>query len=141
MPKFAPTGAVDVEPLELPIGDKLYRIAPPDAATGLLVSQIGMVLLEVADGRTIDGGDPKVKAILSDQEEADLMDRLLGDALVQMKADRVPYPYLQLVLMTALAWVLYGDAAAEKVWAGGVAPKAPKDHKAGKRTTRKAPPA
>lgn len=137
MPKFAPTGAVDVEPLELPIGDKAYLIAPPDAATGLLVSQIGMVLLEVAEGRTIEGDDPKVKAILSDREEADLMDRLLGDALVQMKADRVPYPYLQLVLMTALAWVLYGDAAAEKVWAGGVAPKAPTDRKP-KRTTRKA---
>lgn len=137
MPKFAPTGAVTVEPLELPIGDKVYFIQPPDAATGLIVSQIGMVLLDVSAGRDVDESDPRVKAILSDQEEAELMERLLGDALVQMKADRVPYPYLQLVLMTALAWVLFGDEAAEKVWAGGTGPKAPAD-RTPKRTIRPA---
>lgn len=129
MPKFAPTGAVSVDPLELPINGKTYTIQPPDAATGLLVSQIGMVLLDLTDGRKVTAGDPRMKAILDDQEEAELMDRLLGDALVQMKADRVPYPYLQLVLQTALAWVLYGDAAAERLWVGGTAPKAPTDRK------------
>ena len=133
MPKFAPTGAVAVETLDLPIGDKVYSIQPPDAATGLVVSNIGTLLIAAANGDKPD--QRAVDLVLSDDDEADLMARLLGPALDEMKADKVPYPYLQLVTMTAITWVLFGDGPAEQVWAGGAAPKVPADRRP--RSTRR----
>lgn len=126
------------------IGGKTYRIPPASIETGIYVQKV----VEAATGLAL-GEDlaPDVVADLhlpdDDDGGADFYQRMLGAPLIEeMRADRVPWEYLQIAARTAFLWAAQGRDAAEEFWAAGGRPEArrptPRDRRpAGKKHTKK----
>ncbi|MFD0659770.1 DUF7426 family protein [Thermocatellispora tengchongensis] len=107
--------------LPLPVGGKWYRIPAPDAEVGLLCQRLMHASLAAEQGEAVD--DPKLTAlaevVLTDDEERDLYQRVLGPVFDELRADGVSWPKIQHVGATALVWVAAGKDAAAKMWASG----------------------
>lgn len=96
-----------VEPLELPINGKVYRIPPLGLADGIYLTE---------------HLDPKSKSEPMTDEAFRRL--LLGDAYEQMLADNVPAGSVRRAALTALADHQSSRAAAEIMWETGGDPKA-----------------
>lgn len=121
MPKFkALDGALDGDALELPIPSekhpdgRVYRIPDPPADLGMRVSRL--VTGAIAAYQT--GAAPDTQ-LLDDQAEGDIVERLLGPALVEMRADGVRWSMIRHAGMTAMMWVALGEDAAAAYWESG----------------------
>ena len=95
-----------IEPLELPIRGKTYRIPPMSLETGLRLKPF-------LEGKVPEG--------LTD---ADLSRLTLGDTFDEMVADGVPVEAQQRAMLVALAEYQSGRGAAELIWKTGGDPKA-----------------
>jgi hypothetical protein len=95
-----------VEPLELPINGKVYRIPPVGFDEGITLAE---------------GLDPKNKATLTDEIALPLV---LGSALEEMRADHVRPAAITRAFMAALADWKRDRATAEIMWETGGDPKA-----------------
>lgn len=95
-----------VEPLELPIRGKLYKIPPMSFDTGLRLKPF--LSGEIPEG-------------ITDEELAELT---LGAAYKEMVDDGVPTPAINRAMLVALAEYQSGRAAAELIWKTGGDPKA-----------------
>lgn len=128
--------------INLPIGGKTYRVNSPDAKTGLLVSRLMSVAVDLAAGHEVEE-DARMQLILDDKDELDMMTRVLGkETLDAMIEDKVPWPMVQHALQTTMIWVAQGLPSAEAFWVSvmpgkGPGQKPPQDRKK-KATTRKA---
>lgn len=108
--------------LELPISGKVYRIPSPDPEVGLYVQRLMEAAAWINDGQLPPGEAPKLK--LNDDEEVDLYETVMGSAMAEMRADKVPWAKIMLAAQTAFIWIGAGDAAAEAFWTSGGDPKA-----------------
>lgn len=96
--------------LILPIGGKRYAVPEPSAELGMRLE----VLLNTAN-RDSD----RYRQVLSDQEERDLYEDLLGPAYDAMLADGVTYPRLKHAAVTAMFHFVISPEAAEAHWNSG----------------------
>ncbi|GAA2895567.1 DUF7426 family protein [Nonomuraea rubra] len=123
--------------LPLPVGGKWYRIPAPDAEVGLLCQRLMHASMAAEQGETVD--DPKLnelaEVVLSDDEERDLYQRILGPVWHELRTDGVSWPKVQHVGATALVWVAAGKEAAAKIWASGGVGEAPAPNRATRRAT------
>ena len=134
--------------LKLPVRGKTYVIQPVDAETGLWVEMIMGVAAKVMEGGDVTDED-KASIQLDDEQERDLMKRVLGDTHDELIADGLDWTTIKLVGNTVLIWVSAGEEPAEEFWnAGGVRPKAgrkvpqdrkPKASRSAKKTTTASP--
>lgn len=119
---------LDHDGISLPIAGKNYIIAPPDALLGLEVTHIMTLVVDAIGGADISS-DPRVKEILDAHGKADesYERRILGPALDEMLADKVPWPMVQLAFQTTMVWIAQGAESAARYWAsgGGALGKAP----------------
>jgi len=95
-----------IEPLELPIRGKTYRIPAMSLETGLRLKPF------------LSGQVPK------GMTDAKLAQLTLGDAYDEMTADSVPVDAINRAMLVALAEYQSGRAAAELIWKTGGDPKA-----------------
>ena len=95
-----------IDPLELPIRGKTYRIPAMSLETGLRLKPF--LSGEVPAGMT----------------DAELAQLTLGDAYDEMTADSVPVDAINRSMLVALAEYQSGRAAAELIWKTGGDPKA-----------------
>lgn len=110
---FKQLGEVLDETLSLPIGDKVYRVPPPSASTGLRVQAIMQAAAVAADGGAVD------EAVLRDAAERDMYVDVLGTAHAEMVADDVAWPTLKHCAITAMVWIVQNKDAAERYWNSG----------------------
>ena len=96
------------DPLEFPIGGKVYRLEPYDIPTGLKLTAI------------VAGQDEEFKS----QPTVELYKLLLGSLWDQMLTDGVPLAAASRAGMTALADFQYNRTFAEAAWEKGEDPKA-----------------
>lgn len=94
-----------IEPLELPIRGKVYRIPPVSFEDGLIL-------------RSVLDGNPD-ESVTNDQVRA----ILLGGVDDELRADGVNDEWIGRVMLTALADVKSGRFAAEVMWKTGGDPK------------------
>lgn len=99
--------------LDLPIDGTVYRVTDPDAETGLLVQRLMDIGVAAQQGREVDGAE------LDDVEEADLYERVLGDAHAAMVADGIGWSKIKHAATTAMIWIAVDTATAEKYWETG----------------------
>ncbi|WP_433426353.1 DUF7426 family protein (plasmid) [Microtetraspora malaysiensis] len=122
---------------KLPVGGKTYVIPAPDAETGLLCQRLMHAGLDANAGREVnsDGINDLASAVLDDDQERDLYQRILGPVYDELFADGVSWPRIQHVGMTALVWVAAGREPAIKYWESGGAGEAPAPNRATRRAT------
>ncbi len=126
--------------LKLPIGGKVYRIEPVDADTGLFLQATTAFAATIQGGGTVLPADVE-QLRLDEDDPRDIMHRLLGDTLDEMKADGLDFEVIKLVTQTALIWVVQDADTAETFWNnGGSLPKAraPQDRKGPAKSARQA---
>jgi len=118
--------------LVLPIRGKKYVVPSPPADLGLRVQRL--VALGNAAANGLDLSPEDLASIdLDDDEERDLLPRLLGSAYGEMVADGLPWEWVKHAGTTALMWVGLGYEAAEAFWSSAVGEArrpVPQDHKA-----------
>lgn len=108
--------------LKLPVGEKTYVVESPDANTGLWVQSLMSASAAVRAGLVPTETDSKL--ILDDDEERSLYERVLGPTCQQMIDDGVRWPALKRAGAAAVAWIAFGEEAAERVWNGSAEGKA-----------------
>lgn len=121
MPTFkAIDGALDGEYLELPVPSEahpdgqVYRIPDPPADLGVKVSRLVTgAIAAYQSGAALDA------ELVGDDDERDMVERLLGDAYEEMRADGVRWSWIRHAGMTAMMWVALGDDAARAYWESG----------------------
>jgi hypothetical protein len=97
---------LDIEPLKLPIGQKIYTASP----VGI---RDGMVIIDAVAGRP---------GALNDEPIAELYKLALGPVWDEMVADNVPAAAASLAGMTAVLVVSHGMPTAMAYWNQAVAP-------------------
>lgn len=110
--------AREVMPFVIEEGGPTYVVYPTDGETGLLIHKLLGIGDDVQKGRTVD------RDSLTDGEERELYQRLLGDALEEMLADGVDWSDIQFVAQVCMAWVVAGIKTAEELRDSGGDPKA-----------------
>lgn len=100
--------------LELPVGDKTYRVKAVDWDTGLFCQAVFNMLTTAVTRQQPATRDTQ---ILDDSEEKQLVDRCLGDDLLaELRADGVPWIQIRHMGMTVYQWTLFGEARALAHW-------------------------
>ncbi|MBB4915098.1 DUF7426 family protein [Streptosporangium saharense] len=107
--------------LDLPIGGKVYRVPPADAATGLFCQKLMTVGINAANGKQID------EAELTDDGEKDLYRRVLGTAFDEMIEDGVSWAKIKHCGITAFLWIAGDEDSAAKYWQADPEAEAPKE--------------
>lgn len=116
--------------IELPVpmrGDiKVYSINSVSIETGQYVQEVMTLMQLVAQGAEVSE-EQQQKLSLDDAEEEDFKTALLGDAYYQMKADKVSWAAMKIVINTVMIWTTQSIEAAEEFWEQNMvsAPKAP----------------
>ena len=110
--------------LQLPIRGKVYEIEPVDSDTGLFLQTY--MALNTAVRAGVDITDDDVKRLRIDEDDPrDMMQRVLGDTLDELREDGVSFETIKLVAGTVMIWTLQDREAAEVFWNnGGHLPKA-----------------
>ncbi len=129
--------------LEFPIGDTIFRVALPDAETGLRLSRMfADISAKIKPGDDATAADLE---IMDDAQELLEFQHLLGSTWDEMAEDDVPYAVIRLVAMTVMWHTVAGPEIATEFWLNrgvpGKAPARPQDRKragAHRDTTRKA---
>ena len=102
--------------LTLPVNGKQYTFVEPDAETGLWVQQL--VFLGERAAEDDADVDARLAALLGDEEEKDLYTKVLGDKWDELAADGLTLSQVQHIGQTVAVWIVYGEAVAERIWAG-----------------------
>ncbi|MFD8611081.1 hypothetical protein [Streptomyces sp. NPDC059631] len=110
---FRELGALLDAGLPLPIGDRIYVVPPPSAEVGLRVQRVMQAAATAANGGQIS------ETVLDDVAEMDLYRDVLGTAYAEMIAAGVKWPMLKHCAMTAVAWIMQDEDAAERYWNSG----------------------
>lgn len=97
--------------LELPVGEKTYKVAPIGYQDGLRIKLAGEALA---------AGDTDAVP-LSDEE---FLTITLGPVLEQMRADNLPPMLITRAAVTAWTWSEHGMTVAEHMWEHGPDPEA-----------------
>jgi hypothetical protein len=140
MPRFQALDELLDGNLELPVGRKVYVIEAPSAETGLycqryvaamknaattsvkLQKQLAAAAGDDADDQAMaDLIDDDAIELLSDHDEAQMYQRVLGDTYQQLIDDKVSWPTMKRVALTAFWWIVAGDERAEQFWKNGEA--------------------
>ena len=101
--------------LRLPIRGKTYVVESPDAALGLKVQQLWTIGAAASQG--VEVSEAELKSLsLDDDDERDLLIRLLGATYDQMRADGVPWAWVRHAGVTVMFWVAASREAAEAYW-------------------------
>jgi len=113
-----------VEPLVLPIRGKEYAF--PGEVSARLWLQLQRLNEQYLDAKraAAEGRDFEPdRELVSDGDQAAMMDELLGDAQAEMIADGLSGAHIKAAFYTCLAFHLMGRETAERVWnAQGEAP-------------------
>lgn len=96
--------------LTLPIAGKKYRVPEPSVELGMRLE----VLLNT--DREQRPGSERYQQVLSDVEERDLYEEILGPAYGQMAADGVSYPLVKHAALTAWYHFVISPEVAERYW-------------------------
>src|SRR5690625_3533188 len=97
---------------EYPDG-KTYRIESPDADTGLYLAALGDIMLRAGTGAPVS--DDQVSRLkLDDDQELELMDRVLGETKDEMIADGVKWVHLRGVSKYAFIYFAVGKEQADQ---------------------------
>ncbi|WP_053913659.1 hypothetical protein [Streptomyces sp. TP-A0875] len=103
------------ECLSLPIRGRIYTVPAPEAAMGLRTQQLIALAAAAADGQAVTLDDE----LMSDDEESDFYERLLGSAFDDMVADGVKWPLVKHAAVTSMIWIAQNKDAAERYWNSG----------------------
>lgn len=114
--------------LELPVGNKIYRIPAPSAEDGLRVERITTLAAQLVAG----GTDPDTTA-LDDEEELDLYRLCLGPVYGELRADGVSWPTFKRIANTAMFWIIADVEAAQDYWRTGQGPSPAAPNRAARR--------
>lgn len=130
--------------LQLPIHGKTYRINPLDADTGLFLQTTTAIAMKISAGGDVSEED--VAQVHLDEDGPDIMTRVLGDTYEQLKADKVDWEIIKLVVSTVIIWATQDRDTAEEFWNNGgtLNPKGrkkPADRKASAKSARQGSPA
>lgn len=100
--------------LRLPINGKWHTFVEPCAEDGLWVNRLVLLGERAADDdATVDA---KLKALLGDEEEEDLYQRVLGDKWTELSAAGVTLSQMQHIGQTVAVWLVYGKEVAKAIW-------------------------
>lgn len=99
---------------------KQYTVKSPSFETGLMLQRLGNIAQRISAGVEVPESEAK-KLKFDDAEEVDLAEMVLGDTLVEMKADGVSWGSIKRVLGYAFTYYAISPDAAERL----IAPKAP----------------
>lgn len=121
--------------ITLPVGDREYTIASPDADTGMFVQRVVVIGATAARNEPLTEDDRKFLADAPSMNSDEFMDMLLTPELhARIKADRLNWGAYQKIIGTAMQWVAFGREAAEAFWNAKEGepdpnPQAPQDHR------------
>ncbi len=112
--------SLNKEPLDLPIGGKVYSFSPDiPADDGLQIMRLreetSKFTLAIIAGQKPNPNDE----LLDDASEALLIRNLLGDRLAEMEADGIKWPEIERAGKTLIAWHVFGADQALATWTGG----------------------
>lgn len=118
--------------LTLTVLGKEYVLPLPSAELGLWCRRIAQAAGEIGASSSdddmqaaVDRANARIEALPELPGDLTFPERVLGPALEQMTADRVPDPYIEFCSTTAYVWIIAGEAAAERYWTSGGHPEAP----------------
>lgn len=103
----------EINGLKLPIGGKVYSLPLVSAELGLRIVALFELGTDLAQGRDPNPADHE---LLSDAEELNLFQQVLGAVYGEMLADGVPWTALKHAAMTAMIEVVYDRDRAEAYW-------------------------
>jgi len=126
--RFAALDELLDEALELPVGEKVYRIPSPPAEDGLRIERITTLAARIVAG----GADPETEA-LDDQEELDLYRLCLGPVYDELREDGVSWAVFRHVALTAMFWITADRETAEAYWSSGGDPSRVAPNRAARR--------
>jgi hypothetical protein len=110
---------LDDDALEVPIDGKVYRIASPNAETGLFLNGLASLGERVATGGDV-GPDDVARLQLNDDEEQDFIKLVLGDTLDELVADNVSWMKIQRLSRYAFFFFAMGPEAADRMLESGM---------------------
>ncbi|QXJ40748.1 hypothetical protein [Curtobacterium phage Parvaparticeps] len=129
---------VTIKSTKYPDG-KEYKVASPDAQTGLTLTALTNLGMRAASGETLTPDDGK-ELVLDDDDERDLYDRVLGDTYAELKADNVPWVSIQRLGQYAMIYFgMSAQAATEALSKGVLLGEAARPNRAQRRKTPKTP--
>lgn len=96
-----------------------YLVYPTDVDTALLVHDLWGIGQDAAKGKPVAAS----KRILDNNEERNLYERLLGDTLTDLEADKVEWPDIQFIAQCVMTWIVAGMDAAKAIRDSGGDPK------------------
>ena len=101
--------------MRLPIHGKTYAVKSPPYEVGLKATHLWTIGAAVGQG--VEVSDADLKSLeLSDDDEHDMLVRLLGDTYAEMTADGLPWIWVRHAGITIMFWVVLDRAAAESFW-------------------------
>lgn len=106
--------------IDLPIDGVTYRINDVDAETGMLIQR----LMDAGIRAAQTGESDLDEELLSDAQELNSYEDILGDAYQQMLDDGVGWTALKRAAVTTMMWIYFDEETAEKFWESGSAEKA-----------------
>jgi hypothetical protein len=107
--------------IDLPIDGVTYRIDDVDAETGLLIQRLMDAGIRAGQ---VGGAVDMDEELLSDAQELNSYEDILGDAYQQMVDDGVGWAALKRAAVTTMMWIYFDEETAEKFWESGSAEKA-----------------
>ncbi|WP_052372637.1 DUF7426 family protein [Amycolatopsis taiwanensis] len=110
---------LDDDALEIPVDGKVYRIASPDAETGLFLAGLAQLGEKAVSGQPITA-EEFARLKLNDEQEGDFMRMVLGDTLDELVADGVKWTKIQRVNRYAFLFFSLGPEAADRALESGV---------------------
>ncbi len=106
---------LDDDGLDVPVGDRVFRIPSPDHATGLRLTAMVNLGVSFAAGAELSKKDA-ANLNLDDEQERDFLELVLGPAYPEMVGAGVSWVRIQRVGRYALLYFTLGpEAAAESV--------------------------
>lgn len=92
---------------------KVYRIPSPDAETGIRLNGLATIAAGAAGGQVVDAQRVQ-ELVMSDAEERDFMEQVLGTAYHEMLEDGVSWVILQRMNQYAFAYFAVSPQAAAR---------------------------
>lgn len=104
---------LDDDDLVVPVGGNTYRIPSPDAETGLYLAGLAQLGTKAYAGGDVTE-DELDSLNLDDDDERDLMQKVLGSAYDEMRADNVSWVRLQRISRYAFLYFAVSPEAADE---------------------------
>ncbi len=119
--------------LRLPIDGKTYVIPPISAEDGLWAQALLDVAVKADGGAEASEDDV---AVLNDDDERNLYERMLGPVYDEMKADKIDWPSIARAGTTAYLFFTVGEEAAQSFWQSGSSGEAQGPNREQRRSSR-----